>query len=106
MIRNPDGTVWTGTWVVARHQAERAARNGAYVALHLARDETSYMQGIVKDWRRSERDAEYAENQEAKTRHGVDFLLELTATALPWVGDGTGEKGYGYRDHQNDQTDG
>ena len=91
---NPDGTFWTGTWVVRKSHAERGARDGAYIALHPTRAEPSYLQGTIKDWRRSERRKEYAEGVEAKTKYGVDFLVAPTKEPYQWVGDATGEKGY------------
>jgi hypothetical protein len=42
-------------------------KRGARVALHIAKSQPSYMQGIVKDWRRAERQRAYAEDQETKT---------------------------------------
>lgn len=44
VIPNPDGTVWTGTWVVDSRHAERGARIGAYVALHTAKSEPGHLQ--------------------------------------------------------------
>jgi hypothetical protein len=96
---NDDGTVWSGTWVVAKSQAEHVAKVKGMVCLHLARAEPSYLQGIVLDWRTAERGKTYAEDgRETKTKHGVDFLLQLTSTPLSWKGDATGEKGYGYEE--------
>jgi hypothetical protein len=96
ITRNSDGTVWTGTWVVDKNHAERAAKIGGYVALHVAKSKPSYLQGIVRDWRIQEREPAYAEGQTAKTRFGIDFLIELTDEPLQWQGDGSGEKGYFY----------
>ena len=94
VTKNADGTVWTGVWVVDKVHAERAAKIGAYVALHESKVEQSYLQGIVKDWRMAPRDRQYAEDRETKIKEGVEFLLELTPKSHEWVGDGTGEKGY------------
>ena len=91
---NSDGTVWTGTWVVDKIHAERAARIGAYVALHTAKSELSYLQGVVKDWRKMEREQEYADGRPVKIEFGVDFLLEITNEPYGWKVDGSGEKGY------------
>jgi hypothetical protein len=93
---NSDGTVWTGTWVVDSRHAERGAQIGAYVALHVAKSEPSYLQGTIKDWRRSPRERQYADGRPAKTPFGIDFLLELTGSPYEWQGDGSGEKGYAY----------
>ena len=43
VITNPDGTIWTGTWVVDQAHAERGKRIGAYVALHATKAEPSYI---------------------------------------------------------------
>lgn len=96
IARNPDGTIWTGTWVVDKDRAERALRSGGYVALHAAKSEPSYLQGRITSWRTCERERGYAEGQLAKTRFGIDFLIEPTNTPLQWHGDGSGEKGYYY----------
>lgn len=96
VARNADGTVWSGTWVVAEDQAKRSLSVGAYVALHLSHSEPSYLQGRMKDWRRSKRESEYAEGQEVKTPMGTDFLIELTDERLEWQGEGTVERSYVY----------
>jgi hypothetical protein len=96
VTRNLDGTVWSGTWVVAESQAERSLGVGAYVALHLSHAEPSYLQGMMKGLRRAPREMQYAEGQEVKTPMGTDFLLQLTDTALEWSGEGTVEKSYLY----------
>lgn len=70
LTRNRDGTVWTGTWVVDTAHVERAVKIGAYVALHVAKSEPSYLQGIVRDWRTRERERSYAEGQLVKTKFG------------------------------------
>jgi len=96
LTRNPDGTLWTGTWVVDKTHAERASKIGAYVALHEAKSKLSYLQGTVKDWRNQKREQAYAEGQRVKTERGIDFLIQLTNKPLQWHGDGAGEKGYYY----------
>jgi hypothetical protein len=96
ITRNRDGTLWTGTWVVNKNHAERAVKIGGYVALHIAKSERSYLQGIVRDWRVGEREPTYSEGQLVKTKFGIDFLIELTDEPLEWQGDGSGEKGYFY----------
>jgi hypothetical protein len=105
VIRNSDGSLWTGTWVVDRKHAERGAKTGAHVALHLAKSEPSYLQGIVKDWRRSEREEEYAEDKPVQTEFGIDFLIEPINQPLVWKGDGAGEKGYAYSETQIDHPE-
>jgi hypothetical protein len=96
VIRNSDGTVWSGTWVVAEIQAEQSLKVGAYVALHLSHAEPSYMHGKVRAWRRTKREDEYAEGQEVKTPIGTDFLLKLTDEKIEWRGAGTVERSYVY----------
>lgn len=96
VTRNSDGTVWTGTWVVDQRHAERGSKNGAYVALHSAKSERSYLQGTIKDWRKARREHEYAEDRPTRTEFGIDFLLQPTNTPYEWRGDGSGEKGYAW----------
>lgn len=94
--RNQDGTIWTGTWVVAEEHAERAARYGAFVALHSSRAEPSYLQGMVKAWRKSRRQPRYSGEKQTQVDEGIDFLFEPSGFPLPWKGDATGEKGYAW----------
>jgi hypothetical protein len=96
VIRNPDGTAWSGTWVVAADQAEESLKAEGYVALHLSHAEPSYLQGKIKAWRRSKRERAYAEGQEVKTPMGTDFLLEITSLPLEWRGEGKMERSYVY----------
>jgi hypothetical protein len=96
VTKESERTVWTGTWVVDKMHAEKAAKNGAYVALHAAKSEPSYLQGTVIDWRVNKRERQYAEGQPAKSDTGIDFLIEITNMAYQWVGDGSGEKGYAW----------
>jgi hypothetical protein len=93
---NPDGTKWSGTWVVAEDNAEAAEKFGSIVALHTTKAERSYLQGVVKGWRKSAREPKYSGDQVVKIEFGVDFLLEPSINPLPWRGDATGEKGYGW----------
>ncbi|MBV9461278.1 MAG: hypothetical protein JO141_27715 [Bradyrhizobium sp.] len=67
VTRNSDGSVWTGTWVVAEENARNAEAHGAVVALHTSKAEPSYLQGVVKAWRKSLREKRYAEEQLVKT---------------------------------------
>lgn len=101
VTRNEDGTLWSGTWVVEKGHAERAVPIGAYLALHAAKAEPSYIQGVVRDWRSSKREAAYAEDRPAKTPIGIDFLIEPDNRPREWHGDGAGEKGYFYGDEQS-----
>ena len=94
VITNSDGTFWSGTWVVDQIHAERGEKIGAYVALHATKAEPSYLQGVIKGWRKSDREQEYAEGRPVRIEHGIDFLLEPTNAPYQWNGDGSGEKGY------------
>jgi hypothetical protein len=96
VTRNSDGTVWSGTWVVASARAEKSLKAGAYVALHLSHADPSYLKGDVKAWRRSKRERQYTEGQEVKTEEGTDFQLELTNDNIEWRGEGTVERSYVY----------
>jgi hypothetical protein len=90
---NPDGTIWTGTWVVDQAHAERGEKIAAYVALHTTKAEPSYLQGIIRGWRKTMREQQYAEGRPVKIESGIDFLLEPTTEPYQWEGDGAGEKG-------------
>jgi hypothetical protein len=104
LTRDPDGTVWSGTWVVAEKQAERSMKAGAYVALHTSHSEPSYLHGIITAYRRSKREDAYAEGQKVKTPFGTDFRLELTDKSLGWQGQGTVERSYVYAADQKSST--
>jgi hypothetical protein len=96
VTRNPDGTVWTGTWVVAEEHAEAAVTYGSYVALHSSKADPSYLHGVVKHWRKSDRERRYTGDQITQTRSGIDFLFQPSEVPLEWRGDATGEKGYAW----------
>ncbi len=93
---NVDGSVWTGTWVVDKVHADQGERIGAYVALHATKAEPSYLQGIIKGWRKTARDPEYAEGRPTRIEFGIDFLIQPTDEPYRWQGDGSGEKGYAW----------
>jgi len=103
VVHNPDGTCWSGSWVVAKEHAERAERNNAYLALHESKSEQSYLQGIIKGWRAAPRDRQYSD-VEAQTEEGIEFLLEPISTVFLWRGGGSGEKGYWYGDSEPHTT--
>jgi hypothetical protein len=84
------------SWVVDRKHAEIGSKLGAYVALHTKKSESSYLQGIIKDWRTTHRQSEYAEGRRVQIELGVDFLLQPTVDPYQWCGDGAGEKGYAW----------
>jgi hypothetical protein len=96
VTKNPDGTIWSGTWVVAKENAVAAEKYGSIVALHSVKAELSYIQGIVKGWRKSERARRYTGEVDAKTPFGIDFLLAPQSNPIEWKGDGSGEKGYSW----------
>ncbi len=96
LVRNGDGTAWTGTWVVGKVHADRASNISSYLALHSVKSEPSYVQGIIRDFRRRQRERSYAEDRKVQTERGIDFLIELTNEFYEWVGDGAGEKGYAW----------
>ncbi len=97
VIRNQDGTIWSGTWVVAEENAENAVRYGALVSLHSSRAEPSYLQGEIKGWRKSARKPRYSGEQLTQVEEGIDFLFKPSDLPLPWKGDATGEKGYAWK---------
>jgi len=94
VTNNGDGTAWSGTWVVDRQHAEYAVTLAAYVALHEAKSQPSYLQGEVLDWRSAKRQRKYAEGRSTRIETGVEFLMRLTDQPYSWRGDGSGEKGY------------
>lgn len=97
VIRDADGSIWTGTWVVAERHLNHALQYNSLVCLHSAKAEPSYLQGVVKGWRKSPRDKKYTGPNETQINEGIDFLIDLSDVHLPWVGDGTGEKGYAWK---------
>jgi hypothetical protein len=94
--REDDGLIWTGTWVVSPAHAKTAEDCGSLVALHTSRAEPSYLQGVIKAWRKSRREPRYSDDQLVKTEFGIDFQFEPTDKSIPWVGDATGERGYAW----------
>src|SRR3546814_1125919 len=54
------------SWVVAERHAIIAPKIGAYVALHSSKSEASYLQGTVKDYRRSKRERRSEERRVGK----------------------------------------
>ncbi len=96
VTKHSDGSIRTGTWVVAEANAEAARRYGALVALHATRAEPSYLQGTIRTWEKRPREPRYAEGQLVKTEFGIDFIFEPSSNPMPWVGEGTGEKGYAW----------
>jgi hypothetical protein len=54
---------------------------GAYLALHRAKAEASYRQGLISGWRKATRD-------EGKIEDGVEFLVRTTDRPYDWVGAG------------------
>jgi hypothetical protein len=97
VMQNPDGTFWSGTWVVNRAHVDRAIEVKGYFALHSSKSELSYRQGVIKAWRKAERERQYGE-QPTKVEVGIDFLIEPTSEPYQWIGTGSGEKGYNWAD--------
>jgi hypothetical protein len=95
-----DGQFRSGSWVVAEANVRKSIERGAYLALHEAKNETSYRQGTIVDYRRSPRDMV----QESETGvppqidEGIEFLVQETGQSYVWVGGGAGEKGYYWAD--------
>jgi hypothetical protein len=96
VTRNQDGSIWTGTWVVATANAKAGEKFSSLVALHTTKAELSYLQGTIKAWRKMPREPRYAEDQLVKTNFGIDFLFDPVNTPIPWKGEGSGEKGYAW----------
>jgi hypothetical protein len=96
VTRNQDGSIWTGTWVVAAAHGEAALKHGALVALHSTKAESSYLQGTIIGWKRMPREIKYTEDQYVKTELGIDFLFTPSTVPLEWKGVGSGEKGYAW----------
>lgn len=96
VTRNPNGSIRSGTWVVAVANAEAAIKYGSLLALHATKAEQSYLQGVIKTWEKRPRESRYSEDQLVKTEFGIDFLFEPTSNPLPWVGERAGEKGYAW----------
>ena len=47
VVINPDGTFWSGSWVIARVHAEKAIQMKSCLALHAKKSNPSYRQGTV-----------------------------------------------------------
>jgi hypothetical protein len=94
--KETDGTIRTGTWVVAEKHAEAAVRYGSLVALHKAKAEPSYLQGKVTAFQKQPRAPKNAEGEFVSTESGIEFRLEPMHESSVWKGDGSGEKGYAW----------
>lgn len=95
VTKNRDGTLWTGIWAVAEARVKPAVTLGAYVALHVARSERSYLQGVITAWRTRER--RYADGRLRKRKSGIEFQFKPTDDPFIWPdAGGTGEKAYFY----------
>ena len=90
------GFIRSGTWVVAEANAAAAVKYGSLIALHVTKAEPSYLQGKIKNWIKQARDSKNAEGELVKNEFGIEFQFEPTSDALPWRGDGSGEKGYAW----------
>lgn len=78
----PDGSFETGVWVVA----DQHARSAQYVPLHQSKAAPSYRQGRVRGYR----------TVIYEGRRRIVFHVDPDPDPLPWVGQGSGEKGYRY----------
>ena len=83
-----EGFFWSGSWVVPESDVIKGIQEGARLALHRSRNEPSYRQGKIIDYRLT--DGEMVK----KRNTGIEFLVAADGAALAWFGDGTGEKGY------------
>ncbi|QIB36212.1 hypothetical protein G3A50_10885 [Ancylobacter pratisalsi] len=83
-----DRFFWSGSWVVSEEEVIKSIQQGAKLALHNARDDLSYRQGKIIDYRKADRD------MVKKRNVGIEFLVAADEQPLAWFGDGTGEKGY------------
>lgn len=82
-----DGRFKSGYWKVS----EEAANTALYLALHNLKNISSYKQGTIESWERS------------NTHNGrIIFYVKETEEPLEWQGDGTGEKGYYWSDSNED----
>jgi hypothetical protein len=88
VIDNPDGTFWSGSWVVAEEQVKRSLQYGAYLALHEAKRDQSYRQGEIIAYRTSSR------SMIDKDETGIEFQVRTSDQSVEWNGGGSGEKGY------------
>jgi hypothetical protein len=85
---NSDGTFWSTSWVVAEDVIKKSLRFGAKFALHNTKQEPSYRQGLIKDYRR------IGDFADGKVESRIDFLVLSESQPLEWAGSGSGEKGY------------
>ena len=92
VIKEADGTFRTGSWVVAQDQVDASLKKGALVALHEARDLPSYRQGTILGYQVT------SPHLTDKDSRRIEFHVQPTPEALPWVGNGIGEKGYRWSD--------
>jgi hypothetical protein len=74
-----NGYFKSGHWKIAESRANTAQ----YLALHESKNQPSYKQGIIENWKRSE---------ERPDR--IIFYVKATDEQKEWVGGGAGEKGY------------
>jgi hypothetical protein len=74
-----DGYFKSGYWRIA----ERHAKTAKYLALHESKNQLSYRQGIIEDWK-----------PDPERPGRIFFHIKATETTMKWVGDGYGEKGY------------
>ena len=92
VVKEADGTFRTGSWVVAQDQVDASLKAGALVALHEAKDLPSYRQGTILGYQVT------TPHLTDKDNRRIEFHVQPTPEALPWVGNGVGEKGYRWSD--------
>lgn len=85
---NSDDTFWSTSWVVAEDVIKRSLSFGAKFALHNSKQELSYRQGSIRDYRRVD---DFADGKVASR---IDFLVASDSQPLEWAGRGAGERGY------------
>ncbi len=69
----------SGYWKIS----ERHAKTALYICLHESKNKTSYRQGLIENWERSEERPER-----------IIFYAKAMNNPMEWVGNGAGEKGY------------
>ncbi|MBS0246798.1 MAG: hypothetical protein JSR61_09265 [Proteobacteria bacterium] len=101
--RDETGRIKTGTWVVSKEHAIAAVKYGSIVALHATKNESSYLQGKITNWKQKARQPRNSDGNLVAIETGIEFEFEPTEVLLAWKGSGTGEKGYAWAPIPNDQ---
>lgn len=77
----------SGKWAVSTATLKTASGHPILFGLHEHKNELSYLQGEVIDWK-----IVLAPDKQNKSR--IQFRVRKTTRPLPWRGAGSGEKGY------------